>query len=79
MITCQQISELHERSKLHRLSLGNRLIIRLHGSICKNCRTYFKDSDLMDAMLRKRFRHLGNYQFSDQEKEALKEKLKTNR
>jgi len=78
MKDCQQISELVERSKVERISLANRISIRFHNSLCKNCRNYFTDSALMDEMLSKRFRHLSDYSFTSEEKEEIKKKLTPN-
>lgn len=78
MKDCQEITELIERSKIERISVGERLAIRFHSAICKNCRQFFNDSDLMDELLTsKRFRHLGEYSFSDSEKEKLKALLRS--
>jgi len=78
MKDCQEITELIERSKVERVSLGDRLSIRFHSTICGNCRRYFKDSDLMDELLTsKRFRDLGEYKFSDSEKDKLKTLLRS--
>lgn len=75
MKDCQDITELVERSKLERIPVKDRLAIRFHNSFCKNCRIYFKDSALMDDMLKKRFRHLSEFSFSIEEKERLKKLL----
>ena len=72
MKDCQEITELYERSKIDRITLGDRLSIRFHKAICKNCRHYFQDSELMDQMLSRRFRHMGKYSFSQEEKEKIK-------
>ena len=76
MKDCQEITELIERSKIERISLGSRLAIRMHGAICKNCRQYLADSNRIDEMLSsKRFKHLSDYSFSTEEKEKLKASL----
>ncbi|MCR9172675.1 MAG: hypothetical protein NXI10_09300 [bacterium] len=73
MKDCQDITELVERSKIERISVGDRLAIRMHSTICKKCRQYFRDSDVLDKMMQsKRFKHLGEYQFTEEEKEKLK-------
>ncbi|XOV69041.1 MAG: hypothetical protein ACFHU9_07600 [Fluviicola sp.] len=78
MKDCQEISELIERAKIERITMGDRLAIGLHKSICRGCRQYFRDSDAMDEMLQsKRFRHLSEYSFSDEEKEKLKALLQS--
>lgn len=76
---CQEITELVERSKASRLSIGERLAIRTHNSICKACRQYFKDSALIDKMLSsRRFREMREYQFTQDEKEKIKAILRSN-
>lgn len=76
---CQEITELVERSKVSRSSIGERLAIRMHNSICKECRQYFKDSALIDKMLSsKRFRDMREYKFSSEEKEKIKAILRSN-
>ena len=78
MKDCQEITELVERSKIERISLGDRLAIRMHSTICKNCRQYFRDSDVLDDMMNSRtFKHLAEYSFSDEEKEKLKALLRS--
>jgi len=78
MKTCQDITGLYERKKIGRISLSEKLAIRTHGTICKDCRSYFKESDILDKMLSRKFKDLGNYKFSESEKLSLKERLKAN-
>ena len=61
---------------MSKISLAEKLALRGHKSLCKNCRSYFKDSDLLDKMLQRKFKNLGNYHFSMEEKARMKEKLK---
>lgn len=78
MKDCQDITELVERSKIERISLGDRLSIRFHHTICKQCRQFFTDSALIDEMLAsKRYKHLSNFSFSTEEKERLKMLLRS--
>ena len=73
---CQQITESHEKSKIVRLSLGERMSIRIHLSICRRCRKYFSDSAQLDEWLKKRFKHQSTVvTFSSEEKDQLKSKL----
>jgi hypothetical protein len=76
MKTCQEITGLYEQAKIGRISLSEKFAVRTHRSMCKNCRTYFKDSDLLDKMLRRQFKDLGNHNFSMEEKAKMKEQLK---
>lgn len=79
MINCQEASELVEKSRFERIPLKKRVGLRFHAAICADCRKYFKDSDIMEEMLSsKRFRHKGNYSFSTEEKQKLKDLLEAN-
>lgn len=75
MKDCQEVTLDIERSAFERLSLMDRTGLRLHLAICKECRKYFKDSIVIDKLLKKKFRHLGDYSFTPQEKEVLKQKI----
>lgn len=75
MKTCQEITELIEKTKVTRTSVSEKLAIRTHVAICGHCRTYFKDSKILDRILVKRFRHLGDYKFTEEEKEEMKRKV----
>ena len=76
MKNCEEITVLYEQSKVNRVSISDKISIRTHKTICKDCRQYFKDSDKIDTMITGKFKHLGNYNFSDSEKESLKERLR---
>ena len=79
MIRCKEASELVEKSRFERLPMGKRLGLRMHHAICKNCRAYFRDSELLEEMMHsKRFRHMSNYSFTQEEKEKLKNILRSN-
>lgn len=75
MKTCEEITGLYEQGKMSRISFADKIALGTHRSICKDCRSYFKDSDRLDSMLSRKFKDLGNYKFSDIEKENLKAKL----
>lgn len=75
MKTCQDITGLYEQGKISRISLSDKIAIRSHRTMCKNCRSYFKESDMLDRMLSRKFKDLGNYTFSKDEKANLKDKL----
>lgn len=78
MKDCQEITELIERSKIQRISVAERLELRMHMAICKNCRQYFKDSIAIDEMMEsKRFKHLSEHSFSSSEKDKLKALLES--
>jgi hypothetical protein len=74
--TCEQITLDYEKSKFQTLSVKDRLEQRMHLAICSKCRRYSKDSKKMDMWLKRRFQLSEEVQFSNQEKEKLKEQLK---
>ena len=75
MKNCQDTTQDIERSSFVRISLKDRLGIRLHLSMCKDCQRYFKDSRAIDQLLKKRFKDLDEYKFTSEEKEDLKRKI----
>lgn len=75
MKTCQEITEGIEKANFKRLTVKERLEIKLHLSICSHCKQYSKDSKILDRMLKKRFITSQKFTFSKEEKEALKKKI----
>ena len=75
MKTCQEITLDIEQDKFEKLSLKDKLAIKMHLFICKPCRNFKKDSKLIDLMLKKKFKDLSRYKFSKKEKLAMIEKL----
>lgn len=75
MKNCQDSTLDLERSKFERLSIKDRLGLRLHISLCSECRKYFNDSKTIDSLLKKRFTHLAEYTFTKEEKEELKRNI----
>jgi hypothetical protein len=75
MKNCEDTTQDIERSSFVRLSLKDRVGMRMHLSLCKDCRRYFKDSKAIDRLLKKRFTHLSKYSFTKEEKEDLKRKI----
>ena len=71
MKTCEEITGLYEQGKIRRISLSDKIALGTHRRICKDCRNYFKESDMLDKMLTRKFKDLGNYKFSSQEKEDI--------
>lgn len=75
MKNCQEITEDIEKGYVTRLTTKERIGIRMHVMICPPCRQYFKDSATIENLLARRFKQPKKYQFSLEEKEALKKKL----
>ena len=55
--------------------MKDRLEIRMHMAICTKCRRYARDSKKMDLWLKRRA-ELAKFSFSEEEKQALKDKIK---
>ena len=77
MKDCQEITSDIEKSKLAKISLGNKLAIRIHLMLCKTCRSFSKDSRIIDKLLSRKFRQQKNYKFSPEEINKLKDDLKS--
>lgn len=75
MKSCQEITELMEKRAFKKLSLMERMELRMHRFICKHCKRFFKDSAKIDTLLNRTFRSK-KYQFSKEEKEQMIDKLK---
>ncbi len=76
MKNCEDTTLDVERSSFERLSIKDRLALRMHLAMCPQCRKYFKDSTTIDTLLKKRFSHLGEeYKFTQEEKDEMKRKL----
>lgn len=75
MKNCEEITLDMERSAFQRLSMKDRLGLRMHISLCKECRKYFKDSLAINELLKKRFSHLSEYTFTQEEKDEMKRKV----
>ncbi len=51
--SCKKASEMVEKQKLFGLSFFERIKLKLHLSACKACRSYEKQSELIDEILAK--------------------------
>ena len=75
MKNCEEITMDIEKGHMDGLSTKERLAVKMHIMLCKPCRQYSKDSTLIDSMLKRKYKHPVEYQFSLEEKESLKSKL----
>lgn len=75
MKDCQEITSDIEKSKLTKISFGNRMAIWFHLMLCKTCRSFSKDSKIIDRLLLRKFRETKNYKFSPEELGKIKETL----
>ena len=76
MKTCRDITENIEKASVKRLSIGEKLEVRMHLRICKNCRQYSKDSKILERMIRHITSSHYQHEFTPDEKQALIRKLR---
>ena len=76
MKTCQEITLDIERGKYVKLSVKEKLAIKMHLFICKPCKGYSHDSKIIDDLLKKKFKDLSKYKFTEEEKIELIRKLR---
>lgn len=74
--TCRDITETFEKQSVTRLSISEKLAVRMHMRICKNCRQYSKDSKILEKMIRRLGSAQYQHEFTPAEKETLIKKLK---
>lgn len=75
MKNCEEITMDMERARFQRLSARERMELRLHVAMCKNCRGYYRDSKKIHTLLAKHFSKLEEHTFSAKEKEEMKKRL----
>jgi len=75
MKTCQEITLDIERGKYVKLSIKDKLAVKMHLLICKPCQNFSKDSKIIDDLLKKKFSDLSKFEFSEEEKAAMISKL----
>ncbi len=75
MRTCQEITEDIEKGNIQKLSVKDKLVIRLHQKICPDCKQYAKDSVILDRLLRHQFKNQKKYKFTSDEKARLRDRL----
>lgn len=73
---CEQITLLYERANFEALSEEDQIELQMHMDKCTKCNGYIEDSKKLDEWLRKKFAQVDIIvNFSDEEKEKLKEVL----
>ncbi len=75
MKTCQEITLYIERGKFEKLSIKDKLAIKIHLLICKPCQNFNKDSKIIDELLKKKFKDFRKYKFTEEEKNKMTENL----
>jgi predicted anti-sigma-YlaC factor YlaD len=76
MKNCQEITEDIEKSNVQKLSIRERLAVRMHLRLCGSCRQYAKDSKILERLLRLRSKKIDQYHFTPEEKAEIISKLK---
>lgn len=75
---CQEITELVEKGKTTNLSAMEKISVRTHLLMCKLCREFRKDSNILDRVLRKALLNPRKTNFSSAEKKAMVDRMKEN-
>lgn len=52
MLNCKQVSHLLSEAQDRKLTLGERLPLRVHLAMCEGCRNYGKQLDFLRAAIR---------------------------
>ena len=74
---CQEITERIEKSNVTKLTFKERWSIRMHLFMCKTCRVFKKDSQLMNRLLKKNWDKKEQHSYSEAEKMNLKSSLES--
>jgi hypothetical protein len=72
---CQEITELVEKEKTTNLSVMERISVRTHLLICKLCRDFRKDSNILDKALRKALLRTRKATLTSAEKQAIVDRI----
>ena len=51
MLSCKKASELIDLKSVRKLSMKEKVILRMHTSMCDGCTAYLKQSKILDDML----------------------------
>ena len=55
MLSCKKASELIDHQSVRRLSLKEKVMLRMHTGMCEGCTAYMKQSKVLDTILHKHF------------------------
>ncbi len=75
---CQEITELVEKGKTTNLTAMDKISVYTHLLICKLCRDYRKDSNILERLLRKALNH-PKATLTSEEKNAIVDRMKKTR
>ncbi|MFZ9028262.1 MAG: hypothetical protein ACO2Z9_04560 [Crocinitomicaceae bacterium] len=75
---CQEITELVEKGKTTNLSAMEKISVRTHLLMCRLCRDFRKDSNILDRVLRKALLNSRKATFTSAEKKTIVDRMKEN-
>lgn len=75
MLSCRKATELIEKGKVVKLSLVEKMQLRLHTSVCSGCSAYQKQSKIIDSWLYDHFTHTRAADSNDVNNEELKKRI----
>jgi len=75
MLSCKQATALIDKRSLTKLSFNEKVMLRVHTSMCEFCTAYQKQSVILDDILHKHARLKDEDQVPLKSNEELKEKL----
>lgn len=77
MISCKKATELVELKQLKEINLTQRLKLKLHLLMCTACQEYEKQCLLINNFLKRKSENYRNLNFTDEELNVLKDKVKS--
>lgn len=75
MLSCQKATELIDKKSVAELSVKEDLQLQMHTAICDGCKTYQKQSKLIDELLVKHLRNQSETKDNRIQNNTLKEKI----
>ena len=75
MLTCQKASALIDKKNLLGLTRKEKVMLKMHTSVCKYCTAYQKQSEIIDLALKKHFHSINDGANVIIENKELKEKI----
>lgn len=74
MLSCRKASELIEKGQVEKLSWAERVQLQMHNSICKGCKAYQTQSELLNQFIEQQAKRM-EVEISAPQLEAFKQKV----
>jgi len=58
MLSCRKASEFIEKGQVEKLSWAERVQIRMHNSICKGCKAYQTQSEILNQLMTQKVKRM---------------------